>query len=60
MRDSDARRAAIVIALFLVLVASHGRESATALVERPQAALAAYAPAGGDDVCLLVARIWRR
>lgn len=38
------------------LVASHGRESAGALVERLQAALAAYAPAGGDDVCLLAAR----
>ena len=38
------------------LVAAHGRESATALVERLQAALAAYAPAGGDDVCLLAAR----
>jgi serine phosphatase RsbU (regulator of sigma subunit) len=38
------------------LVASHGRESARALVEHLQAALAAYAPAGGDDVCLLAAR----
>jgi serine phosphatase RsbU (regulator of sigma subunit) len=38
------------------LVASHGRESATALVEHLRAALAAYAPVGGDDVCLLAAR----
>ena len=38
------------------LVASHGRESATALVERLRAALAAYAPAGDDDVCLVAAR----
>jgi serine phosphatase RsbU (regulator of sigma subunit) len=38
------------------LVASHGRESAPALVEHLRAALAAYAPAAGDDVCLLAAR----
>jgi serine phosphatase RsbU (regulator of sigma subunit) len=38
------------------LVASHGRESAPALVEQLRTALAAYAPAGGDDVCLLAAR----
>ena len=38
------------------LVASHGRESAAVLVERLRAALAAYAPARDDDVCLLVAR----
>ena len=38
------------------LVASHGSESATAVVERLRAALAAYAPAGDDDVCLLAAR----
>jgi serine phosphatase RsbU (regulator of sigma subunit) len=38
------------------LVASHARESATALVEHLRAALTAYAPAGGDDVCLLAAR----
>jgi serine phosphatase RsbU (regulator of sigma subunit) len=38
------------------LVASHGRESAPALVEHLRVALAAYAPAGGDDVCLLAAR----
>jgi serine phosphatase RsbU (regulator of sigma subunit) len=38
------------------LVASHGRESAAAVVEHLRAALAAYAPAGGDDVCLLAAR----
>ena len=38
------------------LVAAHGREGATALVEHLRAALAVYAPAGGDDVCLLAAR----
>jgi Stage II sporulation protein E (SpoIIE) len=38
------------------LVASHGVDGATALVEQLRAALAAYAPAGGDDVCLLAAR----
>ena len=38
------------------LVASHGRESAPALVEHLRVALAAYAPVGGDDVCLLAAR----
>ena len=38
------------------LVASHGRETAPALVEHLRAALAAYAPAAGDDVCLLAAR----
>jgi serine phosphatase RsbU (regulator of sigma subunit) len=38
------------------LVASHGREGAAALVERLRAALAEYAPVGGDDVCLLAAR----
>ena len=38
------------------LVASYGRESATNLVERLRAALAEYAPVGGDDVCLLAAR----
>jgi serine phosphatase RsbU (regulator of sigma subunit) len=38
------------------LVAAHGRESAAALVDRLQAALATYAPAGGDDVCVLAAR----
>jgi serine phosphatase RsbU (regulator of sigma subunit) len=38
------------------LVASHGRETAPDLVERLRAALAAYAPAAGDDVCLLAAR----
>jgi NhaP-type Na+/H+ or K+/H+ antiporter len=38
------------------LVASHGGDGATALVEQLRAALAAYAPAGGDDVCLLAAR----
>ncbi len=38
------------------LVAAHGREGAAALVERLRAALATYAPVGGDDVCLLAAR----
>jgi len=38
------------------LVASHGRETATGLVEHLRVALAAYAPAGGDDVCLLAVR----
>jgi serine phosphatase RsbU (regulator of sigma subunit) len=38
------------------LVAAHGRESAAALVEHLRAALVQYAPAGGDDVCLLAAR----
>jgi serine phosphatase RsbU (regulator of sigma subunit) len=38
------------------LVAAHGRDSATALLDRLQAALATYAPAGGDDVCVLAAR----
>jgi phosphoserine phosphatase RsbU/P len=38
------------------LVASHGRQSATAVVEHLRQALAVYAPAGGDDVCLLAAR----
>jgi serine phosphatase RsbU (regulator of sigma subunit) len=38
------------------LVAEHGREGAAALIEHLRAALAAYAPAGGDDVCLLAAR----
>jgi serine phosphatase RsbU (regulator of sigma subunit) len=38
------------------LVASHAGESATGLVERLRTALSDYAPAGGDDVCLLVAR----
>jgi serine phosphatase RsbU (regulator of sigma subunit) len=38
------------------LVAEHGREGAAALIERLRAALAVYAPAGGDDVCLLAAR----
>jgi serine phosphatase RsbU (regulator of sigma subunit) len=38
------------------LVASHCRESAPALVEHLRTALADYAPAGGDDVCLLAAR----
>jgi serine phosphatase RsbU (regulator of sigma subunit) len=38
------------------LVAAHGRESAAALVEHLRAALVKYAPAGGDDVCLLAAR----
>lgn len=38
------------------LVASHGRGSAAALVDHLRAALAAYAPVGGDDVCLLAAR----
>ena len=37
-------------------MASYGRESATNLVERLRAALAEYAPVGGDDVCLLAAR----
>ena len=38
------------------LVASYGHESATAVVEQLRAALAEYAPVGGDDVCLLAAR----
>jgi serine phosphatase RsbU (regulator of sigma subunit) len=38
------------------LVASHGGESAAGLVERLWTALSDYAPAGGDDVCLLAAR----
>ena len=38
------------------LVAAHGSESATALVEHLRVALAKYAPVGGDDVCLLAAR----
>jgi serine phosphatase RsbU (regulator of sigma subunit) len=38
------------------LVASHGRESPSALVGHLRAALAAYAAAGGDDVCRLAAR----
>ena len=38
------------------LVAAHGRESAAALIEHLRAALVEYAPAGGDDVCLLAAR----
>ena len=42
------------------LVAAHGRESAAALVEHLRAALADYAPAAGDDVCLLAARNRRR
>jgi serine phosphatase RsbU (regulator of sigma subunit) len=38
------------------LVAAHGRESAGSIVEHLRAALASYAPVGGDDVCLLAAR----
>jgi serine phosphatase RsbU (regulator of sigma subunit) len=38
------------------LVAAHGGESAGSIVEHLRAALADYAPAGGDDVCLLAAR----
>jgi serine phosphatase RsbU (regulator of sigma subunit) len=38
------------------LVASQRGASAASVVEHLRAALAAYAPAGGDDVCLLAAR----
>ena len=38
------------------LVAEHGRGSAAGVVEQLRAALADFAPAAGDDVCLLVAR----
>src|SRR5829696_5163341 len=38
------------------IVAEHGREGAAAVVSQLRAALAVYAPAGGDDVCLLAAR----
>ena len=38
------------------MVAAHGSESAAALLEHLRAALVQYAPAGGDDVCLLAAR----
>ena len=37
------------------VVAEHGREGAGAVVDALRGALAAYAPAGGDDVCVLAA-----
>jgi hypothetical protein len=69
MRDTNTRRAAIVIGLLVVvfgvrfvlddptyLGATFLLVLPTALVEHLRVALAAYAPAGGDDVCLLAAR----
>jgi serine phosphatase RsbU (regulator of sigma subunit) len=38
------------------LVAEHGGETASAIVEHLRLALADYAPIAGDDVCLLAAR----
>jgi hypothetical protein len=72
MRDTNTRRAAIVIGLLVVVFGVRfvlddpTYLGATfllvlptvlaALVEHLRVALAAYAPAGGDDVCLLAAR----